>query len=135
MVVVDSEAEAERRRLQKYYVPATRRLVIKRFKTSKLYPPYDFTLNAPVAKLLDASLRRDPRPYLLHKTGESARVSALFQEAGLGKLGVREIRRSHITARMRRNPGAKGLEAVAAEFKHSPEMTTRYYRGGDVRGD
>lgn len=134
ITIVESERKAKQTGVDNYYVPRTRKLVIKKFKTSKEHPPYEFTLNAANAKLISDSLRKNRRTTLFPmRVGR--RVTKTFADAGLPGVGVNSIRHSWITKLLGNNPSEANVNRIAAKFKHSPTMTLRYFRNGEQSND
>ena len=86
-------------------------------------------MNESVAKAINRSLKEKPREYLIAKTGVGRMVKKAFDKVGLPGIGVNEIRHSQITELVKKNPGEANVKRVAAQFKHSPIMTLRYFRG------
>jgi hypothetical protein len=126
--VVESERKAKQQDSENYYVPRTKRLVIRSFKTENEHSPYEFTLTSEQAKLIDASLAKNPRTKLF-KRGVGTRVSRTFKTARHPQIGVNVIRHSWITNLLGNNPSEANIRKIAERFKHSPTMTTRYFRG------
>ena len=129
--IAKSARDAKSRGLVNYYVPRTKSLVITKFKTSKDHEPYRFTLNESIAKAIAKSLKENPREYLIAKTGVGKMVKKAFEKVGFDGVGVNEVRHSQITDLLKKNPSEANVKRVAEQFKHSPMMTLRYYRGED----
>ena len=129
VAIVKTPRDAEFRDIKNYYVPSTKRLYVSKFKTSKEFPPYDFTLNDTIANTIAKSLKDNPREYLVAKTGVGRLVKKAFEEVGLPGVGVNEIRHSQITDLLKKKQGEAHVNHVARLFKHSPTMTLRYVRG------
>jgi len=133
--VVKSAAEAKRGGIPNYYVPRSKKLVITKFKTSNHFPAYDLKIADSIAKRIATSLKENPRDFLIREKGVGDYVKRTFAKVGLDGIGVNEIRHSQISSMLRANPGAAAVARVASQFKHSPEMTLKYYRGEKVVGD
>jgi hypothetical protein len=114
----------------RFYIPSTRRLVIKRFKTAHLgFEPYDVTLSNEVGDAVDAYLAKHPRQKTLLGGGKlGPTISSTFKAVGL-KVGVMTIRHAMETDMLTRGgASAANVEQVARQFKHGPEMALRYFR-------
>jgi hypothetical protein len=116
------------------YNPKTGRLLIRRFKTSPLYQPYDYILPGDVRKTIAASLETRPRDYLVTHTPHtlSLVLKRAFKAVGQPGVTVMTIRHSMESDMLRPDAGgATGaglIERVAAQFKHSAAMATMYVR-------
>ena len=114
----------------RFYIPSTRRLVIKRFKTAHLgFEPYDVTLSNEVGDAVDAYLAKHPRQKTLLGGGKlGPTISSTFKAVGLN-VGVNTIRHAMETDMLTRGgASAANVEQVARQFKHGPEMALRYFR-------
>ena len=135
VAIVKSPRDAEFQGIRNFYVPRTKRLYISKFKTSQDYPPYDFTLNGPIASAIAKSLKENPREYLVAQKDVGRFVKTVFEKVGLPGVGVNEIRHSQITDLLKNKQGEAHVNRVARMFKHSPTMTLRYVRGEDPDDD
>lgn len=136
--VVANQKEAASLGAANYYIPRTRTLVIRKYKTSNVpgYKPYRFVLPVRTGKLVAESLKRAPRGKLFPAL-VGRRVAKTFQDAGLDGVTVNTIRHSRITDLLNAagGPSEANVTRVAEAHKHSKAMTLRYYRGGPPADD
>ena len=124
-----------RSKLDNYYSRETGVLYISDFKTKDKFPPYKIKLPEGLMEEIEVSLDAKKRRFLMGKTKLASSAYGLIVKKALG-VNVMDIRHSMITKLLdERGPSAASVEGVAAMFKHSPAMTTRYYRGGRPADD
>lgn len=108
----------------RYYVPATGELVIKQFKTSHIYEPYDVL----VAEDLRAHIKAHLVPgqaRLFNPIAVAPMVKQALARVGIGAT-AHDLRRSSETHLCRGSASAATLAHVSKQFKHSAATATIY---------
>ena len=126
--IVDS-SNPSLRTTPNYYLPASGRLVIRRFKTwQDGYDPYEFTLPADLKAIVDTYLasRRNPRFLIRDKATSSADIGDMLHKAiGVKINGIRHAVISHL---LHKDHSEAHAREIAPLFKHRWQTTMRYFQ-------
>lgn len=111
-----------------YYAIATGDLWIQEHKTAAQHGPYHFRLSKAIREMIEASLDDQPRAHLLWGSPLSPVLKKAYAQVGIKITGTNSFRHAFITEMIKNNPSAKNVARVAKIFKHSPDMTMKYFR-------
>jgi hypothetical protein len=115
------------------YNRKTGELKIEDFKTKQNFDAYDFFLKGGPYELLERWFKEHPRHTYLF--GNSPIPIGPILKRSLG-ISVMPIRHSMVSNELKKgNPSRDHIEKVAKLFRHSPEMTTMYFRGSPPEED
>jgi hypothetical protein len=115
------------------YNRATGKLKIENFKTKQDFDPYLFTLSNAQRELLERWF--DKHPEYTHLFGTDPTPIGPILKRALN-LSVMPIRHSMVSHELNKgDPSREHIEKVAKMFRHSPEMTTTYFRGSPPEDD
>jgi site-specific recombinase XerD len=105
------------------------RLVINKFKTSYMFPPYDVKLKPGTATLVREFIAKQPRKYLVGKVSLSKILKRAFNAVGLDDVdSVMDIRHSMLTHMLNGNASLAHVTRVAKKFKHDVKTALAYVR-------
>lgn len=136
--LVKTKAEGMRRKLDKFYGTEDGALHVAVFKTDDQFPPYDFKVSDAVKRAVDDYLKTKAGiEYLAGKGPRGPTVKRAFFKVG-AEVNILKIRHAQVVEMVGAGPTAASeanINRVAAVFKHSPEMTSRYIRVTSEEGE